>query len=899
MTPREDDDRRGIRRGVLRRFRLPLRTARQTNDDAQAELRAFLDERIAALIARGRSPDDARREALERLGHSFEEATRMLQHSARTRERRLTLRDLLDDLRMDVRYAFRTLRRDRAFTLFALLVSGLGIGACVTVFSIANRVLIRPLPFRDPGQLAWIANNGDGGLSGATVQAFTLRDLRDGSRAFREIAGYVPFYDVDNATYTAKSETARLTVVQVTQNFLPVLGVAPMLGRSFTEDEATGTGPAAAIVSHLTWVRRFASDSSIIGSSVLLNEQPVTVVGVLPPSFDFGAVFAPGTRIDLFVPIPVDETINGYGNLFTMIGRLAPGATLANASREIEAIATRIDEEDSRRNDFTPSIVTLKEHVSGSSREALVILLVSVAVVMLIVCANLSNLLLARGSMREREVAVRVALGAGRGRLMRQMLTESTVLACGGAVLGLLLAIVGTRAIAGMSAFDMPMLSHVTIDGTALAFTTALALLAGLAFGLAPALQLQGGAVHGALKSSGRGVAGDRRGAWTRSTLVVAEVALACVLLVAAGLLAQSFRNVLDVDLGFRPDRVAAIRVDPTREHRQSRERFDSYIDEVLRRTREMPGVERAGLSDGLPLRGNRSWTAKKQGAADIPENWPNVFVKIISDGYIGAMGMRIERGRDFAAADGPASEKVIIINESLAKRLWPGEEALGQLMVTDTVRRVVGIVADVRLIAVDQEGGFEMYLPFRQSGDFGSVNLVVRSTLPPESLTEALRVSLKPVIPDLPSKQFQTLETIVDHSVSPRRFTTLLSTGFALFAVVLALLGIYGVVSYTVNQRTQEIGVRMALGAKAGELQLRIVRQTVALALVGIVVGTLGAWGASRWLEGTLFGVRATDPATFAVVALLLTLVAIVSGYLPARRVSRIDPLDALRSTT
>lgn len=899
MSPRDDEGREGIRRGVLRRFRLPLRTDRQTNDDAQAELRAFLDERVAALVARGMTPADARREALKRLGYSFDEAALVLQHSARTRERRLTLRDFLDDLRLDVRYAFRTLRRDRAFTVFALLVSALGIGACVTVFSIANRVLIRPLPFRDPGELAWIANSGTGGLSGETVQAFTLRDLRDGARAFREIGGYVPFYDVDNTAYTAKDESARLTMIQVTQNFFPVLGVVPMLGRSFTPDEATGTGAPAVMVSYLTWQRRFAADSGIIGTSVTLNEQPVTIVGVLPPTFDFGAVFAPGTRIDMFAPIPVDEQVNRYGNMFTMIGRMTPGTTIASASSEADAIAKRIHAEDPRRNDFTPQVTTLKEHVSGRSRQALVILLVSVGVVMLIVCANLSNLLLARGSAREREVAVRVALGAGRGRLMRQMLTESTVLAAGGALLGLLLAVIATRTIARMSAFDLPMLSQVTIDGTALGFTTALALLAGLAFGIAPALQLQSGAIQGALKTTGRGVAGDRRGGLTRSTLVVAEVALACVLLVAAGLLAQSFRNVLDVDLGFRPQRVAAIRVDPAREHTQSAERFIAYINEVLERTRTMPGVNAVGLSDGLPLRGNRSWGAKKQGDADIPENWPNVFVRIVSDGYIGAMGMRLERGRDFVAADDPKSEKVIIINESLAKRLWPGQEALGQLMVTDTVRRVVGIVHDVRLLAVDQESGFEMYLPFRQTRDFGAVNLVVNSTLPPESLTEALRATLKPIIPNLPTKQFQTLETIVDRSVSPRRFTTLLSSGFALFAVVLALLGIYGVVSYTVNQRTQEIGVRMALGAKPGELQLRIVRQTVALAAVGIVVGTLAAWGASRWLQGALFGVRSSDPATFAVVALLLTVVAVVSGYLPARRVSRIDPLEALRATT
>ncbi|MEP7380533.1 MAG: ABC transporter permease [Gemmatimonadota bacterium] len=896
---RPGESRGGIRRGIARRFRLPLRTTEHADADAQEELRSFLDERIAALMSRGMSEEEARAEALRRLGLSFTDAAIVLRESARTRERRLTFRDFFDDLMQDVRYALRTLRRDRAFTLFAVLVVGLGVGASVAVFSIANRVLIRPLPFRDPGELAWIANKGEKGLSGETVQSQTLLDLREGAPSFRNIGGYVPFYDVDNTKFTAKDESARVTVIQVTENFFPMLGVVPMLGRSFTSDEASGTGPRAVLLSHLTWERRFESDAAIVGKAVVLNDEAVTVVGVLPPTFDFGSVFAPGARIDMFVPIPLNAEVNSHGNVFTMIGRLWPTATVAAALHEAEAVAKRINAEDSRREEFTPLVVTLKEHVSGRSRDALTILLVSVAVVMLIVCANLSNLLLARGSTREKEIALRVALGAGRGRLIRQMLTESTVLAVGGASLGLVLAIVGTRTIAGMSAFNMPMLERVSVDGMALAFTLVLTLVAGIAFGLAPALQIPSASVNGSLQSSGRGFAGDRRGQWTRNALVVAEVALACMLLVAAGLLTRSFYNVLDVDLGFQPHRVAAIRVDPGKEQLTSAARFTAYVDEVLERTRAMPGVEGAGLSDGLPLGGNRSWGAKAQGAPDTPESWPTVFVRIVSDGYIGSMGMRLERGRDFVAADIPTSEKVIIINESLAQRLWPGEDALGRIMIADTARRVVGIVHDVRLLAVDADGGLEMYLPFRQTRDFSAVNLVVRSTLPPETLTAALRIALQPLLPNLPTKQFQTLDTIVDDAVSPRRFTTLLSTGFALFAVALALLGIYGVVSYSVNQRTQEIGVRMALGASAAGLQLGIVRHTMMLAAIGIVIGSAGAWAIARGMQSILFGVTSTDPVTFAIVILLLTVVAVISGYVPARRVSRIDPLMALRSTT
>ena len=917
MAMSRPESRGGIRAGIARRFRLPFRSEADVDDDANEELQAFLDARIAALISHGMSQPEARAEALRRLGHSFTDAARLLKRSARTRERRLTVRDFLDDFTQDVRYALRTLRRDYTFTLVALLIVGLGIGACVTVFSITNRVLIRPLPFQSPDELAWIANSESTGLSGETTQANTLRDMTERSRAFRDIGAYVPFFDIDNAKLTTNGERTRLTVVQVTGNFFPVLGVMPMLGRSFTDEESggprLGTAPAgagqsgddggsdvhAALLSFRAWERRFAADPAIVGRALVLDNAPVTIVGVLPPSFDFGSIFRPGTQVDAFIPIPLSDRVSRSGNLFSMVGRLQPTSSVDAAAREVTAIAAQIKSEDARRNVFIPTVVSLKEHVSGRVRPALLILLLSVGVVMLIVCANLSNLLLARGSTREKEVALRVALGAGRGRLVRQRMTESTVLAVCGAALGLLLAVAGTRAIAGLGAFDLPMLEHVSIDGTAFVFTAVLTILAGIAVGLAPALHIPTAGISSALKSSGRGVAGDRAGQWTRNTLVVAEVALASVLLVAAGLLARSLYNVLDVDLGFEPQRVAAVRVDPDRERDTSASQFSAYVDEVLAKARALPGVDAAGLSDGLPMTSNRSWGAGAVGVAYTEATVPSTFVRIMSDGYLATIGMRLVSGRDFTARDDSASERVIIINESLARTLWPGVEAIGRLLISDTTRRVVGVVHDARQLAVDERAGNEIFIPYRQSRDFGTVNLVVRSALPPAALTAALRVALQQVVPDLPTKEFRTLSGVVDHSLSPRRFTTAMSSGFALFAVVLALLGIVGVVSYGVNQRAQEIGVRMALGASASELQWGIVRSTLKLALVGMVIGTAAAWGVTRWMGSVLFGVSATDPWTFAGVLLALGVVAMVSGYLPARRVSRIDPLVALRSTS
>ncbi|MEO7966941.1 MAG: ABC transporter permease, partial [Gemmatimonadaceae bacterium] len=561
-TPERPHERRGeIRAGVAALFRLPLRSRAMVDAEASEELQSFLGERIADLMTQGLSPEDARAEALRRLGHSETDAARLLQHSARTREHRMNFRTFINDLRLDVRYAIRTLRRDRTFALFAVLVAGLGIGACVIVFSIVNGILLRPLPVRDAPQLAWIANQGESGQSGATVQSRTLLAVREQSRSFSDVAGYVPFFEVDNTLSTTGSESARLTIVPVTGNMFSLLGVPSFLGRSFADDESVESGPRATILSYNTWSRRFSADSGIIGKPLILNGEPVTVVGVLPRSFDFGSVFFPGMRIDGFVPFPLSERTDQYGNTLTMIGRLRPGASVQGADREMTQLAVRLTAADPRRNKFSPAVTSLKDHVSGNVHAALVVLLLAVGVVMVIVCANLSHLLLARGSTRSKEVAVRLALGAGRGRISRQLLTESGILALGGAVIGLGVAIVGTRFIASLTSFSIPLLDTVRVDATAIAFAALLTLVAGLAFGLAPALRLPAADVSSALKSSSRGSTGDRRGRISRDALIVSEIALACMLVFAAGLLTRSFLKVIATDPGFRPEMVAAVRV--------------------------------------------------------------------------------------------------------------------------------------------------------------------------------------------------------------------------------------------------------------------------------------------------------------------------------------------------
>jgi predicted permease len=805
---------------------------------------------------------------------------------------------VFDSVLQDLRYTFRTLRRDAGFTTFAILIVGLGIGASSTVFSIVNALLLRPLPFRDPSRLVWIANHDEtGGLSGQTTQVGHFLDLRAQNQSFSDIAAYFAFYGVGDNKLTGQGEPERLSSVPVSQNFFPLLGVQPQLGRLFTAEECKFNGPKAVLLSHGLWVRRFASDPRIVGRPLTLNNEPVSVVGVLPASFDFASVFAPGSHIDLYSPFPLSDETNRWGNTLAIIGRLKPGVAIQTAQAEVSILSARLKRaHPTDRNDFEGHLSFLREHVSGRLRPALIVLTCAVGVVMLIVCANLSNLLLARTAVRQKEIAIRTALGAGRWRLIRQALTESMVLSTCGAALGLILAIFGTRTLTHLDAISIPLLQNVRTDASALGLALLMAVLTGLIFGLLPALQLPALAVHAALKDTSRGSTVGKTHTWIRGTLVVSEIAFACVLLVGAGLLIRSFIRVLDVNLGFQPERAAAVRVDPSQQY-STRAQQNAYFDEVLRRIRDVRGIDAAGLSDALPLGRNRGWGVRAKGHDYKPGEYPDAFVRVVSDGYLRSLGISLRTGRDFTERDTPQTEEVIIINETMAKRLWPGEDAMGQILQVDKDRRVVGIVGDVRHLALEQGAGSEMYLPIRQCGDFASVDLVVRTTLPPAELASSVRAALKPIEPNLPASDFRTLQQLVDKAVSPRRFVVWLLGGFAMFALVLASLGIYGVISYSVNQRTQEIGIRMALGASAGDLQAGIILQTLGLAAIGIVLGAAASWALARALSGLLFGVTPGDPATFAGMLIVLTAVAALAGYLPARRASRIDPMVALRA--
>jgi predicted permease len=800
----------------------------------------------------------------------------------------------LDTLMQDLRYAFRTLRRDAGSTVLAILIAGIGIGASSTVFSVVNALLLRPLPFRDPGRLVWIANGEN-----YSTQAEHYSDLREQNQSFSDLAGWSGFYRLGDKELMGAGEPERLTSVPVTENLFALLGVQPAIGRSFTREECQGrySAPPAMLLSHSFWRRRFASDPNVVGRKLVLNNEPVSVIGVLPASFDFASVFAPGTPIDIFIPWPLTDKTKPQGNTMAIVGRLKPGATVEGGQAELTVLAKQLESQHPERNPIRPRLVPLEQHVSGQVRPALVVLMCAVGVVMLIVCANLSHLQMARMGTRKKEMAIRAALGAGRFRLLRQMLTESVTLSCCGAALGLLLAVVGTRALAHLNAFNLPLLESIQVDGKTLAFTLLAAVASGLLVGLAPALQVPEYKLVEGLQDAGRESSGSSRHGWFRDGLVVSEFALACVLLVGAALLIQSFLRVMDVNLGYQPERAAALRIDPSFRI-SSLAQQNSFIDDVLHRTRSVPGIVAAGITDVLPLGGDRSWQVSGKGQVYEKGHHPEAFIRVVSDGYFEALGIPLKSGREFTEGDRASSDPVVLVNETLARTLWPGQNPVGQMMTQDGGRRVVGVVGDVHHGGPERSGGSEMYLPMRQTGDYPEMELVVRTALPPASLAAGIRTALRPIDPNLPVSTFQTLQELVDKAVSPRRFLVMLLAGFAGFALLLAWLGIYALISYSVSQRTREIGICMALGASEGFVQREVLTKTLRLALTGVALGTLASFTLTKWIESLLFGTTPTDPAAFLGVILLLSAVALVAGYVPARRASRIDPMVALRTS-
>jgi len=805
----------------------------------------------------------------------------------------------LESFRRDLDYAFRTMKRDYGFTIFAILIVGLGVGASCTIFSVLNTILIRPLPFRDPGRLVWMANHTDdtNDMSGKTVQVNYLLDYRKLNKSFADLGAYMAFYGPGDAKLIGDGQPERLTSVPVTQNFFPLLGVEPQVGRQFRAEECVWNGPRAAMLSDGLWRRKFAADPNIVGKVLKFDGGPVTIVGVLPASFDFGTIFAPGTKVDMYEPFPLTTETNRWGNTLAIVGRLKQGASMEQAQAEAAILGPQLQRENPKMNEFDPKLSMLPAHVSGRLRPALLVLAGAVGVVMLIVCANLSNLLLARSAARQKEIAIRVALGAERRHLLGQILTESVFLSCSGAALGVVLAFLGARGLVQLSAMKIPLLADVSLDKASLAFAILIAVATGLLFGLAPAWSASELTLHDALQDSNRGSSRGRGHAWMRSALVVAEISLACVLLAGAGLLIRSFLHVLDVNLGFAPEHAMALRIDPSDSYKTQEEK-NAYFTEALHDVMNVPGIEAAGLSDALPLGWNRSWGFAAKGVQYKPGEYPGGFPRMISEGYFRAMGIPLKAGRDFTERDTKGALNVIILNETAARTLFPGQDPIGQIVLADQPERtVVGVVGDVRHMTLEEGSGNEFYIPMRETQDYGVVDLVVRSSLPTGQLASKLRDALRPIEPNLPTSNLRTMQAVVDRAVSPRRFVVILLGGFAAFALILASLGIYAVISYSVSQRKNEIGIRMALGASPAMVRQLILGETMHLAGIGTAIGIVGALIATRLAASLLYGVTATDPATFGGMMVVLAAVAALAGYLPAVRAAKIEPVMLLRS--
>jgi predicted permease len=811
----------------------------------------------------------------------------------------------MDTLPQDLKYTLRTLSRDRGFTLVAVLILALAIGANIAVFSVVNTLLLRPLPFPDSRELVWIAPAPSAcGLSCATYSADAYEEFRDQSRAYQGVSGYMAFSTPDNLRLTGRGEPQPATGIEVVGNFFQVLGVQPTMGRLFTPDEVRGGPHPVALLANAYWRQQFNADPAIAGKVIDLNGTPITVVGVLPDSFDFGAVFSPGAKVDLFTPLDLNQERN-WGNIVTLIGRLKPGVTVAQALDDANRVApdiyfnTKYPETLGRyKGDLIP--VPLKDHVTGKLRRSLIALWCAVGAILLIAGVNLSNLLLARTAARAKEFAVRGALGASRGRIVRQLLTESLVLSSGGAVLGLGLAGLLIAWLAHQGSLALPLLSALRIDGQALGWTVVIAVFTAMMFGLLPGLRMAGGNLQEALKDSGAGAGLGRKHERVRAGLVVSEIAVACVLLFSAGLLLRSFLKVLDVDLGFQPDRAASIKVDyddsaPTND--ASVAKRSEIFQQILARVSAVPGVEAAGIADYLPLGPNREWDMPvPKGKTFAPGQLPDPLVYVITPGFIRAMGIRLH-GRDFTWADGPHSEKVVLINASAAQVYWPGEDAEGKVLMRDQEEdHVVGVVDDVHEETVESAAGSQIYYPATQQGPSGA-QLVIRTNLPPASLAASVLRALRELNPKQPAAEFRSIRTIVDRAFSPRRFFILLVAAFATLGLLLAALGIYGVISYAVTQRTQEFGIRMALGATTGHVQLGVIARTLRLTLIGIAAGIIASLVVARAIAALLFDTTPTDPLTFAAVILTLAMVALLAGYLPARRASHINPMVALRN--
>jgi len=871
---------------------------RHVEADLQDEVRSHLQMLTDEHLRDGMSPEEAQRTAGIELGG-------VEQVKEQVREQRLG--NWLHSLYSDSRFALRQLLKNPGFTTVTLLTIALGIGVNTAIFSVIDAVLLRPLPFHDPARLvACKSIDTKDPTQGGDISYPAFLDWRAQSHSFQAMS----VYNVTSFTYTGGEQPESIRSAVVSANLFSTLGVSPALGRTFANDEdQPANAQPAVILSYEFWQSHFGGDPNVLGRPLTLDSDQYTVVGIMPPRFQFPVQ---KERVELWVTIAHDlkgklgmATQRGASYL-DVIARLNPAVTLPQAQSDVELVQQRLNRQYPENRPRGVKIESEAEDITGNMRPMLMVLLGAVAFVLLIACANVASLLLARATVRHKEFTVRFALGAGRATIIRQLLVESTLLAVLGGALGLFIAYWATNALVSMTPDGLARASEIHLDLHVLAFTFFVALATGLLFGLAPAIQASRLNLHSDFAASGRAASRGTETTRLRSALVVSQLAISFVLLIGAGLLLRSFNRLLHVDPGFRPNHVLTFLLDVPSEHHPRPQRA-AFVEQLLQSTRALPGVKSASAIFGLPLDQDRSafTTLEIEGQPVLKSQRPRIAFRLVESQYFQTMGIRLLKGRTFSPEDEQGGLPVAIVNETLARNMFLGQNPIGRRIQANIsfgenqeppMREIVGVVADVKSEGIGEAAVPEVYAPQTPTDFIGETTIVVRTATDPNSLISTMRSLVASMDKDVPLRDVKTLDAYVSGSISAPRFQALLLAVFAVLAFALTAIGLYGVIAYSVAQRSREIGIRIALGAEQRSISLMVLRQGGWLALIGVALGLLASFFAARLIRALLYGIQPIDPITFVVVPLLFVAVALLASYIPARRASHVDPMVALR---
>jgi putative ABC transport system permease protein len=868
--------------------------------DIDDEMRFHLETRIEELVERGLTPHAARDQALEEYGDVRTIRRELREIDRRTHGRRANA-ERWDALMLDVRFAVRTLRRSPAFAAIAIVCVALGVCVTTTIFSAVHGILIRPLPYeRDEELVSVYAQNVGRDIRGANVSYPDYISWRDANRSFSTLA----LWTWSSHAFSGDGgEAERVEGASITANLLPMLGVRPILGRRFVPEKDQDGRDYVVLLGYGLWQRRFGGDSSVVGRTITVNARPHVVVGVMPPQFNFPE------RGEAWVPFGAPASLleqRSSRQYAGALGRLKPGVTLEQARADLARISTELQRAYPRENaGWSTQLVPLREDLVRELRRALLVFAGAVALVLLIACANVANLMLARGATRQREIAIRVAVGAGRGRLIRQVLTESLVLAAAGGMLGAGLSYFGVRLLRLAFPESLPFYISLELDRPALAFAVLATTLAGVLFGLAPAIRATHVDLTGSLKEGGRG-SGDGSGrSRMRASLVVAEVALSVVLMIGAMLLIRSYRALEGTNLGFDEQGIVSLRISLPRVKYDTPQRTSAFYDRLLERVRALPGVESVGAAQGTPFSGwDVHYRLSVEGQPPArPAQELDTHAQFVTPDYLRTIGVPIVRGRGLSPMDRDTLAPVGVVNEVFVRRFFSGADPIGKRVKLGSVESgspwvtIVGVMRDYHHYRLPQEMDQAVFLPATVNPPL-TMSLAIRTSLPdPHDIVPAVRAALRELDTSIPAFRIQTFDEIVARSLWRQRLQGRVLGVFATLAVTLASIGLYGVVAYAVTQRTRELGVRMALGATRRHVLGLVLGQGARLTLLGVALGTVGALALSRVIASLLYGITATDPLTFLAVPAVLATVAVLASYAPARRAMRVDPLVSMRA--